>query len=315
MDNINGLRLRRLDLNSLVVLHTLLQTRSVSLSARQLCLGQPAISHVLKHLREQFADELLYRHGRGMALTPLAQSLSQPLAAWLGEGQRLFASQQAFDPSEAQGTVRLAMPDLLEAILLPGMLQAMQHQAPQLNLAIEAMPAAQVEGALEEGRISAAFGYFPRPGRQWQHLPLFKTSFIALYHPALISLPPTVGLADLVAMPHVHTSYVDEGSGLIEQVMTRRGLPRRVVVHGAGLLALPVLLETLAAVAVLPQTMAAWLRQHHPMLCQVPVLDPEMQIEIEMVWHTRLASDPLLGFVRGIVSQEVDRRFAGPLAD
>lgn len=315
MANINSLRLRRLDLNALVVLHTLLQTRSVSQSAQQLRLGQPAISHILKHLREQFGDDLLYRHGRGMALTPLAQSLSQPLAAWLDKAQRLFASQQLFDPGQAQGTVRLAMPDLLEALLLPGMLQAIHQQAPQLNLVIEAMPAAQVEGALEDGRISAAFGYFPRPGRHWQHLPLFNTRFIALYHPALIQLPPQVGLADLVAMPHVHTSYVDEGSGLIEQFMASRGLPRRVMVHGAGLLALPALLETLAAVAVLPQTMAAWLRQHHPTLCQVPVQDPEMQIEIEIVWHTRLANDPLLAFVRGIVSQEVGRSMAGPQAN
>ncbi|MBV8047509.1 MAG: LysR family transcriptional regulator [Paludibacterium sp.] len=309
MDNVNGVRLRRLDLNALVVLHTLLQTGSVSQSAERLCLGQPAISHVLKHLRAEFGDELLYRSGRGMALTPLAQSLRQPLLDWLNEAQRLFVSHAGFDPSAAQGTLHLAMPDLLEAVLLPSVLVALYQQAPGLNLSIEAMPSRQVATALEEGHVSGALGYFPELNPRLSRLPLFNSRFIALYHPSLLDLPARLGLADLTPVPHLHTSYVGDGAGLIERCLSARGLTRRVVAHGASLLALPMLLESMAAVAVLPEAMSGYLRERHPALSQVAIDDPDLTIDIEMVWHPRLSSDPLWGFVRGVIAAEAARLF------
>ncbi|TDR82954.1 LysR family transcriptional regulator [Paludibacterium purpuratum] len=309
MDNINSVRLRRLDLNALVVLHSLLQTGSVSLSAERLCLGQPAVSHVLKHLRSELGDELLYRHGRGMALTPLAQSLRQPLQAWLAEAQRLFLSTAAFDPAAAIATVQLAMPDLLEAVLLPNVLRSLHGQAPGLNLSIEAMAARQVEAALEDGRIGCAIGYFPGLSTRLPRQALFRSRFIALYHPALLTLPERLGLADLAEVVHLHTSYAGDGDGLIERGLRAHGLARRVVARGASLLAMPELLESMAAVAVLPDAMAAYLSQRHPALRQVAIDEPDLHIDIEMVWHPRLSGDLLQGFVRTVITEEAAHLF------
>jgi DNA-binding transcriptional LysR family regulator len=309
MDNIDGIRLRRLDLNALVVLHTLLQTASVSLSAERLCLGQPAISHVLKHLRAELGDELLYRRGRGMALTPLAQSLRQPLLEWLNEAQSLFTSTAGFDPATVVDTVQLAMPDLLEAVLLPSVLSTLTQQAPGLNLSIEAMPARQVEAALDDGRIRAALGYFSDLSGHLSRQRLFSSNFIALYHPELMTLPEKLSLEDLIDIPHLHTSYVGSGAGLIEDRLRAHDMTRRVVAHGASLLALPVLLESMAAVAILPAAMATYLRQCHPRLRQVAIDEEELTIDIEVVWHPRLSGDPILGLIRSVFSEQAERLF------
>ncbi|MGC3513134.1 LysR family transcriptional regulator, partial [Pseudomonas aeruginosa] len=56
--------LRRVDLNQLIVIETLMHERSVSRAAEKLFLGQPAISAALSGLRTLFVDPLFVRSRR-----------------------------------------------------------------------------------------------------------------------------------------------------------------------------------------------------------------------------------------------------------
>jgi LysR family transcriptional regulator, mexEF-oprN operon transcriptional activator len=311
MDNIDGARLRRLDLNNLVVLHTLLQTRSVSQSAAQLFIGQPAVSHVLKRLREHFNDELLYRYGRQMELTPLAQSLKQPLHDWLTAAQAMVYLSEGFDPGRATGTLKLAMPDLLEASLLPALLRDLQAQAPGVTVSIEAMQAQRVDAALEEGRIEAAVGYFPSLPTSMRRKPLFTSRFLCVYHRDRLTLPARLGIDTLIELPHVHTTYTGNSFSLIDHRLQAHGHRRRIVSSGASLLAIPALLEQIAAVAVLPDTVYAILARQHPALACAHLDGEAMDIPIELVWHPRLDQAPLQRFARALLASEASRLF-GP---
>ena len=71
--------LRRYDLNLLLSLHALLNTRNVTQAGDWLGVTQPAMSSDLRRLRQMFKDELLVRIGREYQLTPLASSLVEPL--------------------------------------------------------------------------------------------------------------------------------------------------------------------------------------------------------------------------------------------
>ena len=62
--------------------------------------SQPAVSHALAQLRDIFQDPLLTRQGGGMALTPRARELQQPLEAALGQLNALL-HQGEFDASLA----------------------------------------------------------------------------------------------------------------------------------------------------------------------------------------------------------------------
>ena len=57
-------RLASVDLNLLVPLLALLETRSVTDAATAVGLSQPALSHTLRRLRRLLGDELLVRAGR-----------------------------------------------------------------------------------------------------------------------------------------------------------------------------------------------------------------------------------------------------------
>lgn len=305
MNNIDPLLLRRLDLNSLVVLHTLLSTCSVSQSAERLCLGQPAVSHILKHLRQQLDDALLCRYGRNMVLTPLAEALLEPLGQWLQQGQQLLQA-HAFDIGSACQTLRLAMPDLLEVALLPALIIALQQQAPGLTLEVKAMAAPQVETALTEGQIDCAIGYFPRTRGHARRQTILRTGFIGLYHPGQLTLPAALTAQDVARPPHIFTSYTGESAGLIDDYLRRHGQQRRVLANTASLLAIPGILEQLPAISVLPEVIVPIVQRASPVLRGSAIADAAFSIPIELLWHPRLQTDPLQLFLRAQIVRQAE---------
>ncbi len=80
------MRFKGLDLNLLVALDALLETRSVSRAAERLNLSQPAMSAALSRLRGYFRDELLVVQGKQMYPTPYAEVLFPQLRECLGIG-------------------------------------------------------------------------------------------------------------------------------------------------------------------------------------------------------------------------------------
>ncbi|MGC0154429.1 LysR family transcriptional regulator [Chromobacterium vaccinii] len=305
MNDIDALKLRRLDLNSLVALYTLLSTRSVSRSAEQLCLGQPAVSHILKKLREQCGDALLCRDGRGLTTTPYAEALLPSLEAWLAEAQRLLAP-PAFDPAALDGVYRLAMPDLLEAALLPDLIETLQREAPGLRLQVVAMAADEAEAALEARRIDGAVGHFPAAGAgRLSRRGLFRSGFVCLFHPGRLALPETLDAEALARPPHLYTSYIGNSASLVDDYLAAHGQSRRVIASTASLLAIPLLLERLPAVAVLPALIAEVLRAGE-LRCR-PVGAAALSIAVEHVWHPRCDGYPLRQFIDRLLWRQTAR--------
>lgn len=72
--------LKDVDLNLLVVFQQLIKDGKVSTAATALGLSQPAVSNALNRLRRLFDDELFVRTARGMAPTPVAEELAEPIA-------------------------------------------------------------------------------------------------------------------------------------------------------------------------------------------------------------------------------------------
>ena len=63
------MNIKRIDLNLLVYLNTLLKERSVSRAAEKLGITQPAMSNALRRLRDLLGDPVLVRTSSGMTPT------------------------------------------------------------------------------------------------------------------------------------------------------------------------------------------------------------------------------------------------------
>ncbi|WP_219593897.1 helix-turn-helix domain-containing protein, partial [Aeromonas salmonicida] len=77
--------LSRLGGRHLVTLHLLLDSQSVTRTAERLCTTPSTVSKTLNQLRDLLGDQLLYRQGNQLLLTPFAERLGPTLHRLLSE--------------------------------------------------------------------------------------------------------------------------------------------------------------------------------------------------------------------------------------
>lgn len=299
---------RRLDLNLLVALDALLTETSVSRAAARLCLGQPAMSHALARLRAIFGDELLYREGSGMRLTARARALAPGLRRVLEDTLALTRESLPFDPARAEGQVRLALNDPLEALLLPGIMARIRAAAPGLLLSVQPIPASRQLEELDRGEISLALGYFPHIREMHQLETLYRSRFHWVYNPHLLPVPEAASLAEMVAFPHIHTTYTGETPGMLDRALASRGLTRRVVAHTATPLSIPFVVKRSPLIAVLPDLITRLFANHQD-LRMVPVDLPELVLPVGLLSHRRDQGEPLIGFVARQITESARELF------
>lgn len=313
MADIDHRRFRRLDLNLLVALDALLTEGNVSRAAERLCLGQPAASHALARLREQFGDELLYRDGSRMQPTARAQALAPRIRELLWEIQRIADADREFDPATFQGEVRIALNDPLEALVLPGLVARLRSLAPQLSLSVQPIPASQQLEQLDQGNILLAVGNFPDVREVHQLTPLYRSPFTCVFNPAQLRLTEPLTMAEICRHPHIHTSYTGDAPGLIDGVLTRLGLSRQVVAQAATPLSIPFVVKQSPLLAVVPELITR-LFVNHADLRILPVPEAELVLPIASVSHRRDRANPLLHFVMAQVREAMQELF-GPESD
>lgn len=124
---------KNLDLNLLVTLDVLLRERSITRAGDRLCLSQPATSGALARLREFFNDPLLVRVGRQLMLTPLAQSLVEPVSDVLQRVNAVVTTKAQFDPTESVRRFSIMASDYAFTIFMPAVLRRAETEAPRVS--------------------------------------------------------------------------------------------------------------------------------------------------------------------------------------
>lgn len=149
------MNIAKLDLNLLVVFDALMQERNVTRAAYRLFLSQPAVSHALKRLRHAFDDPLFVRNGRDMTPTPRAQALD-PVVRPLLDQLTAALHGHAFSPARIDQTFRLALPDVVELVVVPPLLPLLAAEAPRARLALQDLDLDMFQAQLASGELDAA---------------------------------------------------------------------------------------------------------------------------------------------------------------
>ena len=281
--------LRSIDLNLLVVLDALLRTSSVTVAARQLAMTQPAVSHALQRLRQLFADPLLQRQGRRMQATPRAQALAAPLARWLADLRQLTTGLTP-DLSTPR-TLRVSMPDVAMATLLPSLVRELQQSAPGLTLiCLEwQLPQDEIE-RLRRGEVDLVLSGLAASPPDLRRERLGTVDFVGLAaadHPVLKD--PELDAFDF---PFVIVSAVGGTRGELDGLLASQGRERRLAVSVPSYLSLPPLLAGSRLLALVPRALAELgQRQHRLASFPAPAgLHPQ---PLDLVWHQRSEGDGL----------------------
>lgn len=296
--------LRRLDLNLLVILRTVLETRNVTAAAERLHMSQPAVSRSIARLREVFQDPLFVKGARGVIATPRAEALSASVATLLADIDALVDF-PGFDPQSTKRVFRVATTDYGAIAVMPDLVAAVAREAPLAR--IEVVPfSAEIFRRLTAGDVDLAlYSDEPVPSGLLTKA-LFQEKYVSLLrtgHPLQSSLKPgRLSLQQFVAYPHILVSIFGGASGDVDAALAAHGLERRVAVVLPYFATAALLAAKTDLILTLPERASRQLADAHELVAMSPPVEVE-GFGYQMVWHDRTDRDASCGWLRDTLSE------------
>jgi DNA-binding transcriptional LysR family regulator len=236
---LNHISLAKVDLNLLLVFHTVLEESHVARAASRLNITPSAVSHSLGRLRHLFNDPLFLRTPKGVVPTDRALELGEPVADILSRVGRVFASATPFDATTSSRRFSIGAPDAIMDTVMGPFAGRLRRKAPRADLSlIHLMPgrhASAVEHPwrsslekLEKREIDLAILPLGTVPTRFQARKLYDECFVvAMRKGNGFARAPTI--AAFCRAQHLLVSLDGDPRGFVDQLLEKRGLQRRIV--------------------------------------------------------------------------------------
>ena len=293
-----------IDLNLLLVLHTVLAERNVARAAERLHVTPSAVSNALARLREALGDPLVTRKGRGIVPTPYAAELAPAIARGIGELEKAVQA-TPFDPASCTRMFTLAVADAGQLTWLPPIAAAIARDLPRAHLRVVGIESLVSLGDLGSSEIDLHLGLRGKgPGVHVE--PLFEEERVLVArrgHPATRKQLTRTMLGGLL---HVRVEMLP-GRLLRDPIAIayeRAGVERVVVMTVPSFTTAAAVVAASDLVTMLPGSFYA-ARGRQLGLAPLRGSVPTQPIEMALCWHERTHADPAAAAFRALVRRAV----------
>jgi DNA-binding transcriptional LysR family regulator len=249
-------------------------------------------------MREYFDDELLIPVGRNLTLTPLAQTLVEPVRDILLKARATIARKPHFDPATAVRRFSVCASDYVTTVILAEGVRRLAELAPSISVDIR-MPPSHVATVFDQGGIDLLV--MPRqytmelshPCKLW-----FEDEHVCMVCAGNQLVGESLTFEQYMAMGHIAVQLSNERSNSFEQwFVPRYGQQRRIESSVDNFSTLPLLVVGTQRIATLHRRMAEHFARLLPLrLLQTPFEMPPLQ---EMIcWPRHLDNDPAHHWLR-----------------
>ncbi len=278
------MNLAAIDLNLLVAFEALMAERNVTRAGHRLGLGQPAMSAALGRLRLTFKDELLVRvPGAPMRPTEKAVALYHAVSDVLARVREVFDAETDFDPARARAVFRIATSDHPATLVLPRFLEVLGQRAPFVDVRIVALDKRDAFDLVDRGEIDLLIGSFRNVPKRIRRRPLYTDGYLCLIrrnHP-LLDTDGKLSLDGYVAAPHVLVTLAADDRGIVDEVLAKQGLSRRVAATVSDFHLVPYIVARTDMIGHMPRRIANLLVRDPALL----VLPPPVALP---AWNSEL---------------------------
>jgi LysR family transcriptional activator of mexEF-oprN operon len=302
----NNSDIRRLDLNLLLILLSLLRTCKTTATAHELGLTQSTISHALAKLRDILKDPLFIRQQNGLLPTPRARAL-QPQLARIIELTREAVRRTSTDPTREPRLIRIAGTDYPCSLLAAPLLERLESRAPQIRVSFRSLVRRDAIDALSSGELDFAIGPFPNTHESVERQLLWTDDYVIVVRKRHPTIKSSCSLSQYVAARHVLVSQDGDLVGLADHALSDKKLARAIIA------AVPYFLSALAtvgqsnAISTMPRAVArAYATQFGLRLLPCPIhLRP---LKVHLLVSRHFAADPLRPWLQDLISRTAHER-------
>ncbi len=291
------------DLNALLVFSVLYEERNLTRAAERLALSQPALSHRLNKLRQEFNDPLFVRAARGLTVTPTAETYAPSVQRLVRELEGLYQELGQSDFLQRTDKVTLYSTDLVEHILISELLGRTRQEAPNLQVALRDTHGKLPKEALQNGQCDIAIaGFFNDiPGGFYQQF-LCSHAFVVLAHKENPRIKAGLNLEEYIACQHVIVTLSGALEGKVDEILKGLGKTRKVLAGYSSFLAPLDLLaqqKDLLFTCVKPVADIAVKRNNNFVYYDCPIA--LAKVDYVQIWHERTHQDPLRKWLRSVI--------------
>jgi len=294
----------QLDTNLLRVLHTLLTERSVTRTAMKLGQSQPAISNMLKRLRDITGDAILVRGKNGMTATERGQELLLLARQGLSVMESIASPAPAFVAATTQRVFHLGAPDYLSVLLIPMVMEKVREMAPNSGLVIHALNAGfDYAAALETGELDCVIGNWPDLPQHLHIAQLFEDEVVCMVNRKHPVVSKGLSLKYYLEMSHLApTPYMMGHRSIIDGALAEQGLKRKIQMTIPYFGMVPYVLSKTDLVFTTSRSFAVQCAKDWPIeILPMPIPMPKMQFF--MLWHERVHAAAEVQWLRKIVAE------------
>ncbi len=275
---------RRLDLNLLVTLETLLVEQNVTRAAERLHLSQPAVSAQLSRLRELFDDPLLIPMQRGMLPTAKALEMLDPLRQALDQVRATLAEHRHFNPARARLTVAIACTDYLQKTVVQPLALALRKRAPGVRIALRHLDPSRLDAQMVNGEVDLVLMTPEHAPAGLRSRHLFDERYVLIGRPRHPGLRRRLSVAQFARLDYVVVSLHGGFTTPVDDGLAALGYQRNVALSAASFLLVPEIVAHSDFVALVPERLV---RDREVALKVVECPFPVPGFSVGMLWHER----------------------------
>jgi len=298
IQNMNNIKNSKNDFNLLKIFKLLIEEGNLTRVSERLGLSQPAVSHALNKLRQEFDDPLFVRSSKGLTLTPFAVDLSGKLFDVMASIDTFYELGKGKDLLDYKEVVKIGTTDYLEGVLFKGLAKKFHVNIPNCSIVTLNMKGAFPKIELERGDMDLAMsGYFTDLPSGYYQQTLFEDHFVCLIGKKNKIVKSNLSLEKYLECPHLLTTLTGDLDGVVDKALRKIKKTRNVSMAfssfftpsfavGEG----DFILTCLSKVADVVESKFNLKRY------RVPIKVPA--IKIVQVWHERTHRDQLHSWIR-----------------
>ncbi|UVK38571.1 LysR family transcriptional regulator [Mesorhizobium sp. AR10] len=290
-------------MNLLPILLVVGEELNLTRASERLGLSQPALSHALARLREQFGDALFVRGQRGLIATPRVETLLPAVREVIERTGALYEGAAELDLAGLQRTVVIASTAYFEARAVPALMKMAQQLAPGLRFETRSLsggfPKAELESGAFDVAIAAYFADLPAGLRQRT---IFTDRFVCVCAKENPYLGTGRALDNYLKAKHLQIEVPPGVFAPVDQYLQSRKKQRTIAVRIGNFLTPAQILGDTDYLLTCPRSLAAHYADAYPLaITELPFKLPA--IDTLMVWHEKNHNDAFHSWLRTSIAK------------
>jgi DNA-binding transcriptional LysR family regulator len=297
------MNIRTKDLNLLAILLTVGEELNLTRASERLGLSQPALSHALARLREQFGDPLFVRAQRGLIATPRLEALLPQVRDGLELVSGLYGGGEELNLSRLERKVVIASTTYFEARAIPVLMKMARGVSPGLRFETRSLVGGFPKAELESGEFDVAIAaYFADLPAGFRQRTIFTDRFVCVCAKDNPYLATSKTLAHYLKARHLQIEVPPGVFAPVDQYLQSRRKHRSIAVQIGNFLTPALILVGTDYLLTCPYSLAAHYSEAYPLaITELPFKLPA--IDTLMVWHEKNQNDAFHAWLRTSIAE------------